>query len=158
MATKTEIEANITSQLTGNAGVTTRSAHESLLKTETASILENIYAPVVLDDTSGTLTITQDNANFIYDVTFSKVGRTINIFGSFRNISGSVLSGGSVVFDILPGQTEFLSTENTNAIAQKIGASDEVISISLSNSQLLILNNVLSTEKFQFNFNYNSSN
>lgn len=88
MATKAEIEAVINAQLaSGQVGGISAINHRNVLKDNSQSILEAIYASGV-DDDEVTQTYTTSNARFDYNITFRKIGSTIILTGNFTvNIS-----------------------------------------------------------------------
>lgn len=92
MATKADIEANITSMLTGNATRTTRANHEQALKTNVNSVLENTYAEQILDEQSTTNVFTlRTGINVSYIFRILKQGRRVTITGHVKNLSNQPL-------------------------------------------------------------------
>ena len=157
MATKTEIEANITSQLTGKVGVTTRSAHESLLKTETASLLENIYMTPVTETSSATHVITTPNANFSYTATVTKIGRQVTITGALIVLAAGTIPIGSKILEIDGAQTEYLGNGIAYSVATN-GNNGQSIGIRMNGNDLETDANVSNNERFKFSITYKALN
>lgn len=84
MATKTSITSTINGFITAIVTVTkVRSAFDTLLN--------NVYPTPLVDTHLTTNVITSVNANFEYQLTFTKVGRLVHVVGFLTNVSGSIL-------------------------------------------------------------------
>ena len=156
MAIKTAIQAHIDTELASASSIPA-SKHRGVLGTNTDSILENIYMTPIVDVSSTSEVITTSNANFSYTVKFTKIGRTINISGSFKNISGGVLTF-TPIFEITDTEYDNDDLVKSTARITTVGDGSEIaISISTTN-ELQSKDAILDNESFNFNFNYNSAN
>lgn len=155
MSIKIDIQTQINTITDGgnNPSSTVRNA----LGTAAASLLENIYMTPITDENGVSEVITTSNSNFSYTVKFTKVGRLINISGSFKNISGGALTF-TPIFEIT--NTEYDNDELVKSVARitTVGNSDTIaISLNATN-ELQSKDTILNNESFSFNFNYNALN
>lgn len=155
MATKADIEANITSMLTGNATRTTRANHEQVLKTNANSVVENIYPTSITDRANqipeSQVITTKFGNDVIYNVTITKIGRSVNINGTIFNNTLNPLSYPNI-FTIT--SAEYLQDAN---IYNCIGGNSSTDTAHLTlGSNIFKLNGTLGiSEFFAFDFNYN---
>jgi len=84
MATKTSITSTINGFITAIVTVSkVRSAFDTLLN--------NVYPTPLVDTEATTNVITAVGTNYEYQLTFTKVGRLVNVNGFISNVSGSIL-------------------------------------------------------------------
>ena len=72
---------------------------QAKLRSGLSTLLDNFY-PTPVNDSFATETYTTkgSNANVIYSIRLSKVGRQVNIIGTISNTGSSVINPGYVVF------------------------------------------------------------
>jgi len=112
-------------------------------------IINELY-PTTQNETQATAVITTADANFEYDLNFTKIGRSVNVTGSISNVSGSILGFGSNVFEF--NATEFLPNTTINQLFEVSGVkftitpSNELQAItSIGSGQVIYINIKYST-------------
>jgi len=153
MAIKSAIVAKIQAALSGTTGLSTWAKLESYLHTDPASVLESVY-PAELFDSSVLEIITTKNNNFSYAVIFSKVGRHVNVYGRFNNITGNNQLFNALVFALKPG--EYACTTNTLRNQTVAQGTNGTIGLTMSSTGLRLNNTVLAYETFNFSLTYNT--
>ncbi len=147
MATKSSILSTINGFITSIVTVLkVRSAFSTLL--------DNIYPTVVIDIESTTNIFTKVNTDFIYDIKTSKVGRNVNICGSFTNDTESAISDVSIV-----NITTLEYVVATNVLNHRIPAISEsglivFLGVTLSGTALELIGTAPKDVKFYFNGTY----
>lgn len=86
MSNKASITSKVNADLADSSDITA-TEHRSVLHTDDNSFLEAIYKTPIVDNSSGTTSITTSNANFNYEAKFTKVGNLITISGTISVIS-----------------------------------------------------------------------
>lgn len=86
MANKTTIQNLIDTNLASGSDITAIE-HRAVL----TSVLDNLYPTPLVDTHLTTNVITSVNANLEYQLTFTKVGRLVNVNGFIVNVSVSIL-------------------------------------------------------------------
>lgn len=147
MATKSSITSTINGFITSLVSVTkVRSAFSTLL--------DNVYPTVVIDIESTSTIFTKVNDDFIYDIKTSKIGRNVNICGSFTNDTESAISDVSIVNITTP---EYVVA--TNVLNHRIPAISEsglivFLAVTLNGTALELIGTAPKDVKFYFNGNY----
>ena len=158
MATKSDYIALVNAKLPTGALIPATD-HRDTMHTNSDSVGELVYMTPITDVSSGTKTITTSNANFSYTVTFTKVGRSINVKGTFENISGTVQAIGAVVFTIADAEYNVFSDSNANATVIGTGYATALVKMQVNPfNTFILISNVLDGEVLQFNFNYDALN
>lgn len=144
MATKTTITSLINSNLADSSDILA-SEHRAV---EIA--LLNAFYPTTQNETQATDVLTTADANFDYDLNFTKIGRLVHVTGTATNVSGSILGFGSNVFEFKTGEfypnTTINQVFNSGGIAFSITASGE----------LQALTSITVGDTIYFNFNYST--
>jgi len=140
MATKTNLITAINGFL--SAIVTTLKHRNSMLE-----VINELY-PTTQNETHTTGIITTSNANFVYNLNFTKIGRLVHVTGTATNVSGSILGLDESVFDFKA--TEFYPNETIN---QAFSSGNYKFTIS---DKLYLSNSVGNGETIIFNFSYST--
>ena len=142
MATKSTLISAINAQLT--AIIT-----QAKVRLASLQLVNEIY-PTTPNETQSTDVLTSADANFDYDLNFTKIGRLVHVTGTATNASGSILSFGSNVFEFKTGEfypnTTINQVFNSGGIAFSITASGE----------LQALTSITVGDTIYFNFNYST--
>lgn len=142
MATKTNLISAINTQLT--AIIT-----QAKVRLASLQLVNEVY-PTTQNETQSTDVLTTADANFEYDLNFTKIGRLIHVTGTGTNVSGSILGFGSNVFEFKTGEfypnTTINQVFNSGGIAFSITASGE----------LQALTSITVDDTIYFNFNYST--
>jgi len=157
MATKSNIITLIQSFLTGNSSKTTWEEHEDILFDETDSILGELYKTTSITDTNASTNVfTEIDSDIIYNLKVKKQGGLVNVKGTIRNNTGSVLRAFESILEVT--NLEYVPVDfglvNTNTI------NGEIINLSLAvpssgDTRLITLaNNFFNGETLLININY----
>lgn len=142
MATKSTLISAINAQLT--AIIT-----QAKVRLASLQLVNEIY-PTTQNETQATDVLTTADANFDYDLNFTKIGRLVHVTGTATNASGSILGFGSNVFEFKTGEfypnTTINQVFNSGGIAFSITASGE----------LQALTSITVGDTIYFNFNYST--
>lgn len=147
MATKANLISAVNSFITAIINPTKH--RNSMLE-----VIDNIYPTVVIDIESTTNIFTKVNTDFIYDIKTSKIGRNVNICGSFTNDTESAISDVSIVNITTP---EYVVA--TNVLNHRIPAISEsglivFLGVTLSGTALELIGTAPKDVKFYFNGTY----
>ena len=145
MATKANLISAINTFLTA---VINPTKHRSSMST----LVDNIYPTVIYDTNSTTTVFTKADNDFIYDIKVAKVGRLVNICGSFTNDTESAISNQKLA-DITATeyQTDSLVV---NHYVPAISTSGLTIFLSLVGTSIEIVGTAPKDVQFFFNGNY----
>lgn len=157
MATKAEIITHINTDLASGILIPA-SNHRGVLHTDVDSIVENFYGIKTTDTgaTTNVFTIAAGvSSDIIYSVTTTKQGGVVNVTGSFRNISGSFISGATTLFEIT--NSEYLQQSATSVTDVGFSNStNEIIQVNMNSSDFVVLNEVGVDEVILFDLTYNT--
>lgn len=145
MATKANLISAINTFLTA---VINPTKHRSSMST----LVDNIYPTVIYDTNSTTTVFTKADNDFIYHIKVAKVGRLVNICGSFTNDTEGAISNQKMA-DITATeyQTDSLVV---NHYIPAISESGLTIFLSLVGTSIEIVGTAPKDVEFFFNGNY----
>lgn len=147
MATKNTITSTIN-------GFITAIITQLKLRNAFSTLLDNIYPTVVIDIESTTTIFTKVNNDFIYDIKTSKIGRNVNICGSFTNDTESAISDVNIMN--ITNSEYIVGTNVLNHYIPAISESGLIvfIGVSLSGTALRLIGTAPKDVKFYFNGTY----
>ena len=143
------IKSSITSAVNG---FITAIITQTKLRSALSTLLDNFYPTVIYDTNSTTTVFTKADNDFIYDIKVAKVGRLVNICGSFTNDTESAISNQKLA-DITATeyQTDSLVV---NHYVPAISTSGLTIFLSLVGTSIEIVGTAPKDVQFFFNGNY----
>ena len=164
MATKAEIQNLINTNLSSGSGIEATD-HRAVLN----EVLDNLYGIVTTDNSnpsspSKTGIVSQANSNQNFGLDITKNGNRVNISGSIRNDTGSILSANSTFLTI--NQSEYLmQTSSGDSAIYSVGCkgfdlsgANDDITITLSSNVLVIKNPMPIGSIYKFSITYNTAN
>lgn len=145
MAIKSAITTTINGFITA---IITQAKVRSALST----LLDNLYPTVVIDTQATTTIFTKTDTDFNYDIKTAKVGRLVNICGSFENVSGVTKSDQSIMSIT---NTEYRTDALVlNHYILAVSDSGLIVKLSLTGSNIDLVGVAPTGVKFYFNGNY----
>lgn len=145
MATKSSITSTINGFITSLVSV-------AKVRSAFSTLLDNVYPTVVYDTNATTTIFTKADNDFIYDIKTAKIGRLVNICGSFTNDTESAISNQKLA-DIT--NTEYRTDALVvNHRIPAISESGLIIFLSLVGNSIDIVGTAPKDVQFFFNGNY----
>lgn len=129
------------------------------MRTTLEGFRDNVYPTPVVEDSTGTHVITTPNSDFSYDLTFTKIGRSVRVSGEITsNIS---YAGSSPILAIDTTEYETTSTDvgdfTDNALAYN-NSNGNLLFVHATNDSLRIYGSVTAGETYHINLTYNAKN
>jgi len=138
--------------LTTVNGFITAIITQAKVRSALSTLLDNFYPTVVIDTQATTTIFTKADTDFTYDIKTSKVGRNVNICGSLKNVTGSVVSDQKLA-DIT--STEYQTDPLIlNHYIPAFSVGGQMIFLSLTGTDLDIVGTVPDDTDFYFNGTY----